>query len=77
MGWPRLRLGIPIELLLVSSFVLVLPWLGLELVQEQQRLLLDVQEEALAATARRAAVALSDRPGLLLAGDAGAGPGGC
>ena len=76
MGWPRLRLGIPIQLLLVSSFVLVLPWLGLELVQEQQRLLLDVQEQALAATARRAAVALSDRPSLLLASDAGAGPGG-
>ena len=76
MRWPRLRLGIPIQLLLVSSFVLVLPWLGLELVREQQRLVLDGQERALAATARRAAVALSDRPSLLLASDAGAGPGG-
>ena len=76
MAWPRLRLGIPIQLLLVSSFVLVLPWLGLELVREQQRLVLDGQERALAATARRAAVALSDRPSLLLASDAGAGPGG-
>lgn len=76
MSRPRLRLGIPVQLLLVSSFVLLLPWLGLELVREQQVLVLDAQERALAATARRAAVALSDRPGLLLAADAGAGPGG-
>ncbi|MCG6928852.1 MAG: HAMP domain-containing protein [Acidobacteria bacterium] len=69
----RLRLGIPVQILLVSSFVLVLPWLGLELVREQQRLVLDGQERALAATARRAAVALSDRPGLLLPAGAGAG----
>jgi dedicated sortase system histidine kinase len=76
VGRPRLRLGIPAQILLVSSFVLLLPWLGLELVREQQRLVLDGQERALAATARRAAVALSDRPSLLLAGDAGAGSGG-
>ena len=76
MGRSRLRLGIPVQLLLVSSFLMVLPWLGLELVREQQRLVLDVQEQALAATARRAAVALSDRPSLLLASDAFAGPGG-
>lgn len=75
MGRPRFRLGIPLQILLVSSFVLLLPWLGLELVGEQQRLVLDAQERALAATARRAAVALSDRPSLLLAGDAGAGSG--
>ncbi len=72
----RVRLGIPVQILLVSSFVLLLPWLGLELVREQQRLVLDGQERALAATARRAAVALSDRPSLLLAADAGAGAGG-
>jgi dedicated sortase system histidine kinase len=71
----RLRLGIPVQILLVSSFVLLLPWLGLELVREQQRLLQDGQERALAATARRAAVALSDRPGLLLTGDTTAPPG--
>jgi two-component system sensor histidine kinase ChvG len=76
VGRPRLRLGIPVQLLLVSSFVLLLPWLGLELVREQQRLVLDAQERALAATARRAAVALSDRPSLLLAKGAGAAPGG-
>jgi two-component system sensor histidine kinase ChvG len=76
VGRLRLRLGIPVQLLLVSSFVLLLPGLGLELVREQQRLVLDAQERALAATARRAAVALSDRPSLLLAADAGADPGG-
>jgi two-component system, OmpR family, sensor histidine kinase ChvG len=76
VGWPRLRLGIPAQILLVSSFVLILPGLGLELVREQQRLVLEGQERALAATARRAAVALSDRPGLLLASDAAAGSGG-
>jgi dedicated sortase system histidine kinase len=76
VGRPRLRLGIPVQILLVSSFLLLLPWLGLELVREQQRLVLDGQERALAATARRAAVALSDRPSLFLAGDSGSGPGG-
>jgi len=76
VGRPRLRLGIPVQLLLASSFVLLLPWLGLQLVREQQRLVLDAQERALAATARRAAVALSDRPTLLLARGAEAGPGG-
>jgi two-component system sensor histidine kinase ChvG len=70
VGRPRLRFGIPVQILLVSSFVLLLPWLGLQLVREQQRLLREGQERALAATARRAAVALSDRPGLLLTDDA-------
>jgi len=75
VGRPRPRLGIPAKLVLVSSVLILLPWLGLQLVRELQRLALDAQEQALAATARRAAVALRDRPSLLLSTDAGAGPG--
>jgi two-component system sensor histidine kinase ChvG len=74
VGLPRPRLGIPAQLLLASSVLVLLPWLGLELVRELQRLVLDAQEQALAATARRAAVALGDRPSLLPAKGGGAGP---
>ena len=74
MGIPRPRLGIPAQLLLASSVLVLLPWMGLQLVRELQRLVTDAQEQALAATARRAAVALSDRPSLLPAADAGGGP---
>ncbi len=74
MGLPRPRLGIPAQLLLASSVLVLLPWLGLELVRELQRLVTDAQEQALAATARRAAVALGDRPSLLPAAEGGSSP---
>lgn len=73
MGLPRPRLGIPAQLLLASSVLVLLPWLGLELVRELQRLVTDAQEQAIAATARRAAIALGDRPSLVPA-VGGSGP---
>lgn len=65
MGPGRPRLSIPAKLLLVSCVLVAPPWLAVRLVRELQRLVLDAQEQALAETARRAAVALGDRPGLL------------
>jgi signal transduction histidine kinase len=65
VGAGRPRLSIPAKLLLVSSVLVAPPWLAVRLVRELQRLVLDAQEQALAETARRAAVALGDRPGLL------------
>ncbi len=68
MGLPRLRLGIPAQLLLVSSVLAAPPLAGpRSSCASCERLVLDAQEQALAATARRAAAApSSDRPSLLL-----------
>jgi signal transduction histidine kinase len=65
VGPGRPRLSIPAKLLLVSSVLVAPPWLAVRLVRELQLLVLEAQEQALAETARRAAVALGDRPGLL------------
>jgi signal transduction histidine kinase len=65
VGPGRPRLSIPAKLLLLSSVLAAPPWLAVRLVRELQGLVLDAQEQALAETARRAAVALGDRPGLL------------
>ena len=69
MRAPRLRLGIPLKLLLVSSLLLFIPWLGLRYVRELERLLLQAQEQGLVATARAVATALNDRPNVLLSGE--------
>jgi hypothetical protein len=37
VGFPNLRLGIPLKLLLVSSLLLLIPWLGLRYVRELER----------------------------------------
>lgn len=70
MRLPRPRVGIPAQLLIVSGVLVLLPWLGLRLAGELQRLALDAQEHALAATARGAARALGGRPDLLPAVEA-------
>ena len=69
MRLPVLRLGIPVKLLLVSSLLLLIPWLGLQYVRELERLLLHAQEQGLVATARAVATALNDRPNVLLSGE--------
>jgi dedicated sortase system histidine kinase len=66
---PRPRLGIPLKLVLVSSLLLLIPWVGLLYVRELERLLLRVQEQGLVSTARAVATALNDRPSLLLSGE--------
>jgi len=72
---PRPRVSIPAQLLLVSFVLVLLPWLGLRLAGELQRLALDAQVHALAATARSASAALGGRPDLLPSAEAGAEPG--
>jgi two-component system, OmpR family, sensor histidine kinase ChvG len=66
---PRPRLAIPLKLVLVSSLLLLIPWVGLLYVRELERLLLRVQEQGLVSTARAVATALNDRPSLLLSGE--------
>jgi len=66
---PRLRPGIPLKLLLVSSLLLFIPWLGLQYVRELERLLLQAQEQGLVSTARAVSTALNDRPHVLLSGE--------
>jgi two-component system, OmpR family, sensor histidine kinase ChvG len=66
---PRPRLGIRLKLLLVSSLLLLIPWLGLQYVRELERLLLQTQEQGLVSTARAVATALNDRPSVLLSGE--------
>ncbi len=69
MHAPHLRVGIPLKLLLVSSLLLLLPWLGLQYFRELERLLRHVQEQSLVSTARAVATALNDRPNVLLSGE--------
>ncbi len=69
MRLSRPRFPIPLKLLLVSSLLLLVPWLGLQYFRELERLLQRVQEQALAATARAVATALNDRPNVLLSGE--------
>jgi len=66
---PRPRLAIPVKLVLVSSLLLLIPWVGLRYVRELERLLLRVQEQGLVSTARAVATALNDRPNVLLSGE--------
>jgi two-component system, OmpR family, sensor histidine kinase ChvG len=66
---PRPRLVIPAKLLIVSSLLLLIPWVGLQYVRELERLLLRVQEQGLVSTARAVATALNDRPNVLLSGE--------
>jgi two-component system, OmpR family, sensor histidine kinase ChvG len=66
---PRVRLVIPLKLLLVSSLLLFIPWLGLQYVRELERLLLQAQEQGLVSTARAVATALNERPSVLLSGE--------
>lgn len=61
--------AIPVKLTLVSSLLLLIPWVGLRYVRELERLLLRVQEQGLVSTARAVATALNDRPNVLLSGE--------
>ncbi len=75
MRLPRLRFGIPLKLLLASTPLLLLPWLGFQYFRELERLLRQVQGQALVATARAVATALNDRPNLLSSGEVYSVPG--
>jgi len=54
--------GLRLKLVLLSSFLFTIPWLGWEYVWEMEKYLRQGQERSLAATARAIATALHDRP---------------
>ncbi|HET6756296.1 MAG TPA: proteobacterial dedicated sortase system histidine kinase, partial [Burkholderiales bacterium] len=56
--------GIRTKVLLVSCFLLTIPWLGYEYVWEMEKFLRQGQEKTLVGTARAVATALHDRPKL-------------
>lgn len=60
----RFSIGIRSKVLLVSCFLLTIPWLGYEYVWEMEKFLRQGQEKTLAGTARAVATALHDRPKL-------------
>ena len=69
------RVPIPAKLLLVSSLLALIPWIGLQYVRELERLLRSAQDQGLVATARAVATTLNDRPNLLLSGEVYSLPG--
>ena len=56
--------GIRVRLLLVALSLLALPWLAAKFIARMETSLRSQQEQAIGATSRALAVALSDRPGL-------------
>jgi dedicated sortase system histidine kinase len=73
------RLGLRGQLLVVSSLLLALPFLGLRSAREVEAFLVETQEQGLTSTARAVAIALNERPGIFAAEASGAvsedGPG--
>ena len=60
----RLRFGLRLKLLLFSSFLLTIPWLGYQYVWEMEAYLRIGQEQTMVGTARAVATALHERPAL-------------
>lgn len=63
------RIGLRGKLLFAASILLIIPLLGFRYVRELEELLLNVQEQGLASTARAIATALNDRPSVFLSGE--------
>jgi len=61
--------GLRLKLLLAAGILLLIPLLGFLYVRELEHLLLRVQEQGVAATARAVGTALNDRPSLFLSGE--------
>lgn len=62
-----MRLGLRGQLLVVSSLLLALPFLGLRSAREIEAFLVETQEQGLTSTARAVATALNERPGIFIA----------
>ncbi len=60
----KLRFGLRAKLLLLSSFLFVIPWFGYQYVWEMEKYLRFGQEQTLVGTARALATALHERPNL-------------
>ena len=68
-----MRAGLRLQLLVVSSLLLAIPFLGLRSAREIEAFLVETQEQGLVSTARAIAMALNERPGIFLE-DTGATP---
>ncbi|MFN0315118.1 MAG: proteobacterial dedicated sortase system histidine kinase [Burkholderiales bacterium] len=66
---PVVRAGLRLKLFFAASILLLIPLLGFLFVRELENLLLKVQEQGVAATARAVGTALNDRPSLFLSGE--------
>jgi len=64
----RTRFGLRSKLVLLSAFLLVLPWLGYRYILEMEEYLSRGQEQVVLGTARALATALSERPELFSGG---------
>lgn len=60
----QLRFGLRAKLLLLSSFLFVIPWFGYQYVWEMEKYLRFGQEQTLVGTARALATALHERENL-------------
>lgn len=61
-----MRLGLRAQLLIVSSLLLAIPFLGLRSAREIEAFLVETQEQGLSSTARAVATALNERPGVFV-----------
>jgi two-component system, OmpR family, sensor histidine kinase ChvG len=61
-----MRVGLRAQLLIVSSLLLAIPFLGLRSAREIEAFLVETQEQGLASTARAVATALNERPGVFV-----------
>lgn len=73
---PRFSFGLRAKVLLLSSALLLIPWLGYRFIADLDLLLREGQERALADTARAIATVIRDRPSLLRSRPAGSQEGG-
>lgn len=60
----KLRFGLRAKLLLLSSFLFIIPWFGYQYVWEMEKYLRFGQEQTLVGTARALATALHERQNL-------------
>ncbi|UTV29923.1 proteobacterial dedicated sortase system histidine kinase [Photobacterium atrarenae] len=61
---PKPTFGLRTKVILIASFLLVLPWIGYKYIQEMEQLLRQGQEQTLIGTTRAVATALNERPKL-------------
>ncbi|MGF1729393.1 proteobacterial dedicated sortase system histidine kinase [Photobacterium kasasachensis] len=64
MNMPKFRIGLRLKVILISSFLLTLPWVGYKYILEMEKLLRQGQEQTLVGTTRAVATALNERPKL-------------
>ncbi|MCW8329280.1 proteobacterial dedicated sortase system histidine kinase [Photobacterium sp. SDRW27] len=61
---PKFPFGLRTKIILISSFLLTLPWVGYKYILEMEKLLRQGQEQTLVGTTRAVATALNERPKL-------------